>query len=370
MVDIIPRVKDDDEKTRLERSKRGRSPERGDIRPESVVLRERSRDRFSYHEHPSRKSAYDDGIRVQGYDRSPFPSPTFNPQRRPYAKDNLLLSRVPPPLDSGIKPQHDYEKPKFHVMVESGDDDDYDDLPPPADDENDEDADLIAKTLSRYTTFKIDEDVTAGAKSSPTPEPEVSGSPTISESRYTSPLRYSKTLEQMKSSLEKMQTKKSRAEEDGDEATASDLRYYAIPDMEQRIKEEEEALRKRVEAKAAKFEHAGRTYGVQSRRNPMHSVIASPTTVKGGVASAQNVSKKTQKATPSSRVQRQGDLEDSATEEQDNRSGSQTSHLLKKMKSTADLRNDDSAAASLQSSRSSNHVTDHANQNIGKKNPK
>ena len=261
------------------------------------------------------------------------------------------------------------------TSVESGDDDDYDDLPPPANNEDDEDADLIAKTLSRYTTFKIDEDVTAGAKSFPPPGPEVSGSPIISESRYTtSPLRYPKTLEQMKSRLEKMQTKNSRAEEDGDVETATDLRYYAIPDMEQRIKEEEEALRKRIEAKAAKaakFEREDRTRGVQSPRSPIHSVIASPTTVDGGVASAQNVSKKTQKATPLSRLQRQrqGDLEDSATEEQDNRSGSQTSHLLKKMKSTADLRNDDPADPSLQPSKSSNHATDHANQ-IRKKNSK
>ena len=226
------------------------------------------------------------------------------------------------------------------MSVDSSDDDEEDhDLSGLEKDDGGDDADLIAQTLSRYTTFKVDEDATAGAKSSPPLVADSPISPTTTRSHSSTPPRDPSTLEEMKSRLEKMQIKQSRAEEEGDLATTTDLRYYAIPDMEWRIKEKEDEARTRAKA-------AG-----------------------DAVARAFNASKKTEKAAPLSRLQRRGILDDSPTEEQPDRSDERTSHLLKKRKSTDDLRsNEDLADPSIHPAGSVTHIADHAPQTTGKRN--
>ena len=280
-------------------------------------------------------------------------------------RDNLLLVRkksperssrslAPPTLsnafDSLDKPWHKYENfssrppktfPSSRVTtqsrarapksLDSSDDEEEDhDSSGPAKGEIGDDADLIAKTLSRYTTFKIGEDATAGAKSSAVPTEDAPISPTTSRSRSSTPPRYPSTLEEMKSSLEKMRIKQSRAEEEGDLATSSDLRYYAIPEIEWRIKEKEDESRTRAEEAEDK------------------------------IASAPNASKRTPNALRLARIQRRGILDDSPTKEQPDRSVERTSHSLKKRKSTDDLRNEDLADPSIHSADSANHVSDHA----------
>lgn len=201
-----------------------------------------------------------------------------------------------------------------------------------------DDVDLIAKTLSRYTTFKVDEDATAGAEFSAPHAKEAPTSPTTSRSRSSTPPLYPSTLEEMKSSLEKMQINQSRAEEEGDMVRTSDLRYYVIPEMERRIKEKEDEARTRAEAAEKE------------------------------VASASNASKKIEKAVSLSRIQRRGILDDSPTEEQSERSGERISHSLKKRKSTDDLRSEDLADPAVHPAGSVSHIEDHAAQTTGKRN--
>lgn len=285
-------------------------------------------------------------------------------------RDNLLLVRkksptppLAPPtlsksLDSWDKPWHKYEKfssrppipfsssrfatqsrAKAPKSVDSGDDDEEDhDFSESAKDDSGDDADLIAKMLSRYTTFKLDEDATAGAKSSAPPAEDAPVSPTTSRTRSSTPPRYPSTLEEMKSSLEKMQIKKSRAEEEGDLATTTDLRYYAIPEMERRIKEKEDESRTRAEE------------------------------AEDEIASASNASKRTPNAIRLSRIQRRGILDDSPTEEQPNRNGERTSRLLKKRESTDDFRSEDLADPSIPPAGSANDVVNHAAHTTGERN--
>lgn len=287
-------------------------------------------------------------------------------------RDNLLLvekksperssrSLAPPTLsnafDSLDKPWHKYENfssrppktfPSSRVTtqsrahapksVDSSDDDEEDhDSSGPAKGEIGDDADLIAKTLSRYTTFKIDQEVTAGAKPSPPPETDAPMSPTTSRSRSSTTPRHPSTLEDMKSSLEKMQIKQSRAEEEGDVVAESDLRFYAIPEKERRIKEKEDEAETRAEV------------------------------AEDEVASASNASKEAKKTVPLSRVQWRSLLDVSPTKAQTDRSGERTSHLLKKMKCTDDLCNEDLADPSIHLAGSTNHAEDHAAQTTEKR---
>lgn len=352
---------------------------------QALVLRE-PRGRFSSHEHPHRKLTYDDGIRVRGYDDSRSPSPNFDPYDTAKRKLSLAPPLAPPTLsksfDSWNKPWHEYKSfssrpPKSFSRskvatqsrvpaprsAESSDDDEDDvNFPENAKDESDDDADLIAKTLSRYTTFKVDEDVTAGARTSPPPAADAPMSPTRSGSRSSTPPRYLSTLEDMKSSLEKMQITKNRAEEHGDLKTATDLRYYEIPEIQRRIEKKEDEARMEAEAKAEKIEIAGRAYSVQPNRAPVRLGVASPITAEDVVASAQDSLKKTETGVPTLRVQWRGIHDNSPNRKQNDRSGERTSRLLKKMKSTDDLRSEDLADQSFRPAGSANHVEDRAAQ--------
>lgn len=344
------------EKSEIDKPKRGMSFEREDSWPDgrnsqALELR-KCRDLFL--EYPSRKSTYDDGIRVRGYDDSRPPSPDFDPYDVAKRKLSLAPPLSPPTLSKSFasrdQPWHNHDtfssrppksfpssriatqgRAQAPTSVESSDDDENDqDISGLANDGSDDDADLIAKTLSRYTTFKIDEDVTAGAKSSPPPAADAPISPTTSRSRSSTPLLYPSTLEETRSSLEDKQITQSRAEEEGVLVTTSNLQHYAIPEMQRRIEEREDEARTRAKA------------------------------VEDEVAGASNGSKRTKSAKLPPRPKWRGRLDDAPTKEQAHRSGERTSHSLKKMKSTDDLRNEDLADPSTHPTGSAIHVEDAA----------
>ena len=180
------------DKRDLERPKEDMGSDREDTWPDSrdsqALVLHKPRGRYSSHEHPPlQERTYNDGIRIRVHDPSPSPSPLRSPQLRP-----LMFSETfggeDGPRDLNAKRSHRPPKSylssrvatqsKVHTILSSDEDEDEDEDDGEDDDEDDDDfheivkddeADLIAKTLSRYTTFKVDEDVTAGEKSSPLP---------------------------------------------------------------------------------------------------------------------------------------------------------------------------------------------------------
>lgn len=330
------------------------------------------------------------------HDISPSPSPTYSPRNKPHdaLRRDLPLSVLPriisrqptffkefDPVNKSVLelpslPPKSFpssrvaSQSKVHAPrpVEFSGDDDADGLSEWATDENEADADLIAETLSRYTTFKIDENVTAGAKSSPHPGADAPESPTTRESPSLPPPGHSMrleemSLEEMKSSLENMQTKRSRAEEEHDLATVSDLQSYAIPEIQLRIKEKEDGVRMEAEAKTEEIEHSARSHGVEAGPTSVHSLVASPVTAEDGGSSAENTFKTTEKAGPLLHNQWEGIHEDSANEEQKDRNDGRALHPLKKIDSTNASRNDDLADPSVRPARSAKRMRDPANRN-------
>lgn len=155
-------------------------------------------------------------------------------------KDNLLLVRkksperpsrsLAPPTLSKSFDSHKYENfgsrppktsPSSRITtqsrahapksVDSSDDDEEDhDSSGPAKGEIGDDADLIAETLSRYTTFKIDEEVTAGAKLSPDPSIHLAGSTNHAED-HAAQTTGKKENEKGNSSTERPDNERSRS---------------------------------------------------------------------------------------------------------------------------------------------------------------
>lgn len=178
------------DKRDLERPKEDMGSDREDTWPDSrdmqALVLHKPRGRNSSHEHPPlQEPTYNDGIRIRGHDSSPSPSPPRSPKLRPSTfsktfgdedepRDQYAKSSHRPPksyLSSRVATQS-----KVHTILSSDededddeDDDDFDEIV------KDDEADLIAKTLSRYTTFKVDGDVTADEESSPPPTVRLTG---------------------------------------------------------------------------------------------------------------------------------------------------------------------------------------------------
>lgn len=179
----------------LERRKRDMSSDREDTwldsRDSQALVLHEPRGRYSFHEHPPlQEPTYNDDIRIGGHDSSRCPSPPPSPKLRSSSfsktfgdedepRDQYAKSSHRPPksyLSSRVATQS-----KVHTMLSSNEDEDGDEDDDEDDDNfhetvKDDEADLIAKTLSRYTTFKVDGDVTAGANSSPPPTVRLTGS--------------------------------------------------------------------------------------------------------------------------------------------------------------------------------------------------
>lgn len=128
-----------------------------------------------------RKSTYDDGIRAWGNYVSSSSSPPPSPISRPpllsksFSYDAESLDRnakIPsrPPNSLVAKQTRRSQAPS---SVESYADDVSDVIHPEANENMHEisvnEAELIAETLSRYTTYKPDDNITADAKTSPSP---------------------------------------------------------------------------------------------------------------------------------------------------------------------------------------------------------
>lgn len=159
----------------LRRANEGMSSDREDTWPDSrdsqaLVLRE-PRGRYSSYEHPPLKT--------------PSPSPPQSPKLKPSTFSETFGGEDEPRdeyagrshrLPKSYLSSRGAKQSKVHTILSSdededdeGDDDDFHEIV------KDDETDLIAKTLSRYTTFKVDGDVTASEKSSPPPTVRFTG---------------------------------------------------------------------------------------------------------------------------------------------------------------------------------------------------
>ena len=411
MADIKRRARDDDRNRDQERPKRGRSLNREDTWPngrrsQALVL-SKPRDRFISHKYPSRQSTYndgiyDEGIRVRAIDTSSSLSPVSSPHDTPYdaLKENHPLSLPPSTISrqpafskevasddkSGWEFRSRQQKslPSSRVALQSkahaprsvkssededeDDDDENDDgFPEPVMDKDDADADLIAETLSRYTTFNINAKVAASAKSSSTSEADAPESPTTRKSPSPSLHGHHMRLEDVNPGLGNVQTEWIVVEEEHDSVASSDSSYLpAIPETQRCIKEKEGEMRSEAEVKAGKTERAARTHSVGSGRSSVPSLVASPIAAEDGGARADDSPKTTEKAISLSRDRRKGTHADPANDEEEDYYRERASHPSKKKKnkkkfrSTDDLRDENLADPPLQPTSSANHTKDHA----------
>ena len=90
-----------------------------------------------------------------------------------------------------------------------------------------DDEDLIARTLKKYSTFNNDSDSELVASSDDGESSDLSDYDTFDMT----------TLEQAKKTLRRLVEKREKASKDGDLMTESDLKFYVIPDVEARIQQ-------------------------------------------------------------------------------------------------------------------------------------
>lgn len=88
-----------------------------------------------------------------------------------------------------------------------------------------EEEDVISRELKRYTTFNSDVDLVAS--------PDEADSSGLSDNDTFDMI----TLEQARKTLRRLVEKQEKASKDGDLMTESDLKFYAIPDVEARIQQ-------------------------------------------------------------------------------------------------------------------------------------
>lgn len=331
----------------------------------ALVLR-KPRGRHSSHDRPSRKPHYDDGIRIgAAHDRPQSPSPPPLSSKSKTSTSYKLFSssdgsrdrlsnRPSMPFPSSSVAWESIGEASSSVEL-SDDDEEDDDFHETTKDDR---TDLIAKALSRYTTFEADEDVIAGAKSS-LPAVDAAESSMVRESRSTTP-RYPMALKDTELSWEKMQMRKSQAEDEGNIATSFDLHYRENPAM-QRLKEWEDEASMRDDAKAEKIESVGGAYGLQASQMPLHSGSAVPTTAEDGVSGDQDSFEEAQQALPRLAIQWHGRHDDSATEEKKDYTGEQR---LEKVKGADGIRANHLGDISVRPANLADYTGSHTNQNI------
>lgn len=92
---------------------------------------------------------------------------------------------------------------------------------------NDDEEEIISRTLMRYTTFNSDNAPDLVASPDEADSSGLSDNGTLDET----------TLEQARKMLRRLVEKREKASKDGDLMTESDLEFYAIPDVEARIQQ-------------------------------------------------------------------------------------------------------------------------------------
>ena len=92
---------------------------------------------------------------------------------------------------------------------------------------NDDEEETISRTLMSYTTFNSDESPGLVASPDEADYSDLSDSGPLNET----------TLEQARKTLRRLVEKREKALKDGDLMTESDLKFYAIPDVEARIQQ-------------------------------------------------------------------------------------------------------------------------------------